>query len=161
MPIIVITPTGSADSTPYVPQTPSLGTYAQFTEDNRGFNVGCNIQPVAPTTSYDPWADRNAATALAAEMDASEFWDNIDIPYSTYFLSDRGSPGHQTPPPSGYGHTTWDQPIQNRELTPKPVPTIQEPITGSSTTHLYPSRYSYWQNIEKQHNPRCSSHRPP
>ncbi len=67
MPIIVITSTGSANSTPYVPWTPSPGTYAQFTEDNRGFDVGCDIRPVTPTTSYDPWADRNAATAPAAE----------------------------------------------------------------------------------------------
>ncbi len=162
MPIILITPTGSADSTPYVPQTPSPGTYTQFTTDTRGFNVGYNTRPIAPTTSHDPWADKSATPPPPAEIAPDKFWDNIDIPYSAYFLSDCGSPDHRTPPPSGYIHAaSWDRPVQNRKLTPEPIPTIQEPVAGPSTTHLHPPRHSYWQNIEEQHSPHHSPRRPP
>ncbi len=157
MPIIVITPTGSADSTPYVPQTPSPGMYAQFTEDNRGFNVGCDIRPVAPTTSYDPWADRNAATAPAAKMDASEFWDNINIPYSAYFPSNHSSPAHQLTKPhhhqamdtllgtspyrTGSSHPSLYQPSRNPSPAPQlpistPLGTAIGRTSRSSITHV-------------------------
>ncbi len=127
-----------------------------------GFDVGHDTRPIAPTTSYDPWGNRNATPPPTAEIGPDEFWDNIDIPYSAYFPSDRGSPGHQTPPPSGYIHAcSWDWPVQNRELTPEPVPTVEEPIASSSTAHLYPPRYSYWQNIQEQQNARRSTNCPP
>ncbi len=59
-PIIILTPT---DSTPYVPWSPSPDTYARFATFIGGFDMGHDIRPIAPTTSHDPWADRNAATA--------------------------------------------------------------------------------------------------
>ncbi len=163
MPIVILSPTSSADSTPYAPRSPSPGTYAQFvTQSGIGFDVGRDIRPIAPITSYDPWADRNTAPAPPAKMDASEFWDNVKIPYSAYFPSDHRSPGHWTLPPAGYRNTaSWDQSIQNWELTPEPVPTVQEPVASSSTTHLYSWRYSYWQNVEEQHTLCRSPHCPP
>ncbi len=123
--------------------------------------MGHDTRPIAPTTSHDPWGDRNTATPPTANIAPDKVWDNIDIPYSAYFSSDHGSPDHQTPPPAGYIHTTsWDWPVQNRELTPEPVPTIEEPVAGSSTAHLYLPGYSYWQNVEEQQNPQCSSNCP-
>ncbi len=68
--------------------------YARFTERTREFDVGCDIRPVAPTTSYNPWSDRNTAPPPPAAIAPDEFWDNVDIPYSAYFPSDRRSPDH-------------------------------------------------------------------
>ncbi len=159
-PVIILTPTGSPDTTPYVPWTPSPGMYTQFAACTRGFDMGRDTRPIAPTTSYDPWGDRNTAPPPPAYIAPNEFWDNIDIPYSTYFPSDCRSPDHQTLPLSGYIHAaSWDRPIQNQELTPEPVSTVEEPVTSSSTAHLHPSRNSYWQNVEEQHS--WSQCRPP
>ncbi len=68
--------------------------YARFAVCTGGFDVGRDTRPIAPTTSYDPWGDRNAAPPPTADIAPDEFWDNIDIPYSAYFPSDRGSPDH-------------------------------------------------------------------
>ncbi len=160
MPVIILTPTGSPNTAPYAPRTPSPSTYAQYANDNWGHNVGHDTRPIAPTTSYDPWAYRDTTTTPSAAIAPDKFWDNVDIPYSAYFPSDRRSPDHRTPPPSSYRNTgLWNQPIQNRELTPEPVPAIEEPVTSSSTAHLHPPRYSYWQNVKNQHSQ--ASHHPP
>ncbi len=58
-PVIPITTTDTPQYTPYVPRTPSPGTYARFAARVRGFEVGRDIRPVAPATNYDTWADRN------------------------------------------------------------------------------------------------------
>ncbi len=55
----VIEPTGTPSYAPYVPRTPSPGTYARFAARVGGFDVGRDIRPVAPTTNYDTWADRH------------------------------------------------------------------------------------------------------
>ncbi len=140
-PIIVLSPTTSPDSPPYVPQTPSRNTHTRFAEFIRGFDVGFDIRPITPTTSHDPWADRNTATAPSAPISPNEFWDNVTIPYSAYFPSDCGSLSHN--PPSEHVHE-WDQPVQNQEYTLEPVQAVQEPVTSSSTAHLYPPRYAVY-----------------
>ncbi len=54
-PVIPITTTDTPQYTPYVPRTPSPGTYARFAARVGGFEVGRDIRPVAPTTNYDTW----------------------------------------------------------------------------------------------------------
>ncbi|PBK85835.1 hypothetical protein ARMGADRAFT_1087102 [Armillaria gallica] len=89
-----------------------------------------------------------------ASIAPDEFWDNVDLPLSAYFPTST-SPRHCTPTPTGARNlTTWDQPIQNRELTPEPV-RVEEPIAGPSTLSV-PARCSDWQNT-----PRRSAYHPP
>ncbi|PBL01532.1 hypothetical protein ARMGADRAFT_1071076 [Armillaria gallica] len=157
-PVITIASTipPSPDYASYVSQTPSPGTSTRFTTCVRGFDMGRDTRSITPTTNYDPWADRYPTSPPAASIASEEFWDNIDIPYSAYFPSGCDSPDHCTPPPTGYNrYRMWDQPIQNQELTPKPVPAAEEPV-ASSSTHLYPTRHSGWQNVRSPHrSPRC------
>ncbi len=84
MPVIIFTPTDSPDSTPYVPRTPSPGTYAHHSTDNWGIHMGCDTRSITPVASYDPWAHRDTATTPPAAIPPNEFWDNVDIPYSAY-----------------------------------------------------------------------------
>ncbi|PBK91281.1 hypothetical protein ARMGADRAFT_1082088 [Armillaria gallica] len=101
----------SPNYVPYVLRTPSPSMYTRFATHVRGFNVGQDNRPVAPTTNYDPWADRYPTPPPAAGIASKEFWDNIDIPYSAYFPSNHDLPDHCTPPPAGYrSNTMWDQP---------------------------------------------------
>ncbi len=154
-PVIPITTTDTPQYTPYVPRTPSPGTYARFAARVGGFEVGRDIRPVAPTTNYDTWADRNPTPPPAAGIASADFWDNVDIPYSAYFPSPRtNSPAHRTPPPGGYAYV-WDQPA-SREQALEPV-RIEAPI-ASTSTHIYPAPRSGWRNIR---SPVRSPHRPP
>ncbi len=162
-PIIVISPTSSTDSLPYAPQSPSPGEYTCYRADRRGFDVGRDIRVTAPLDTRNHSWDVNPPAPLPP-VSPSEFWDNITIPYSAYFPAPPDvSPAHRTPPPAAYWQEwgappVWDQHVQNPEYTPEPVRAVKEPITSSSTAHLYPPRYSYWQNVEGQ----CRSpQRPP
>ncbi len=83
----VIEPTGTPSYAPYVPRTPSPGTYARFAAHVEGFKVGQDIRPVAPATNYDTWANRHPTPPPAAGIASADFWDNVDIPYSAYFPS--------------------------------------------------------------------------
>ncbi len=83
----VIEPTRTPSYAPYVPRTPSPGTYAQFATRVGGFEVGRDIRPIAPTTNYDTWANRHPTPPPAAGIASADFWDNVDIPYSAYFPS--------------------------------------------------------------------------
>ncbi|PBK84206.1 hypothetical protein ARMGADRAFT_1088662 [Armillaria gallica] len=138
----IITITSSLPPSPqyvtYVPQTLSPSMYARFTT----------------STNYNTWADRYPTPPPTAGIASEEFWDNVDIPYSAYFPSDRGLPDHRTPPPSGHRNVRmWDQPIQNWELTPEPVRAIEEPVAGPSmSAHLYPTRRSAsaWERLEQR-----------
>ncbi len=103
--------------------------------------MGHNIRPAAPTTCYDPWANRINATAPSAPISPNKFWDNVTIPYSAYFPSNDSSLGHD---PLTTHAQEWDQPVQNPEYTPEPVQAVEEPVTSSSTTHLYPPRYAVY-----------------
>ncbi len=136
-------------------ELPSPGTYARFAARVGGFEVGRDIRPVAPATNYDTWADRNPTPPPAAGVASSEFWDNVDIPYSAYFPSPRAnSPNHRTPPPGGYAYE-WDQPAP-REQALEPV-RIEAPI-ASTSAHIYPAPRSGWRNVR---SPVRSPHRPP
>ncbi len=53
MPIIILSPTGSANSTPYAPRSPSPGEYARFISNGRGFNMGHDIRPVTPLDMHN------------------------------------------------------------------------------------------------------------
>ncbi len=98
-PIIVLSTTATAEDTPYAPRSPSPGEYAHYRDNGRGFDVGHDIRVTAPPTRDHTW-DANPA-APSAPVSPSEFWDNITIPYSAYFLSPHdGSPEHRTPPPA-------------------------------------------------------------
>ncbi len=148
-PIITLSPTGFTNSTPYAPRSPSPSEYAQYIWEGRGFDVGCDIRPHTPHDDPYNRAWDDDAPPRSAPVSPSEFWNNITIPYSAYFPSNSGSPDHQTPPPAGYKNVRfWDQPVQNQELTPEPIPTIEEPVASSS--RLSPDTASYWQNINKQ-----------
>ncbi len=117
----IIEPTGDPSYAPYIPRTPSPGTYARFAARVGGFNMGRDIRPVAPVTNYDTWADRNPAPPPTAGIVSADFWDNVDIPYSAYFPSPRAnSPNHQTPPPAGYT-ATWEQTRNVVQHTLEPV----------------------------------------
>ncbi len=155
-PIIVLSPTTSAESTSYAPRSPSPSEYTCYISNGRGFDMGHNIRPITPhNDSRDHiWDDApsgdNNAPPPSALISSNEFWDNITILYCTYLPFDCGSPDHRTPPPAGYRNVWfWDQPIQNRELTPKPVQAVEEPVAGPS---------NYWHNINKQClSPPCRS----
>ncbi len=76
-------------------------------------------------------------------------WDNLLIPYSTYFPAGTGSPNHRTPPPDNNRYPSinyWDQPIWDQELPLEPISEIEEPITRPST----PCQ-SAWQHVNEQH----------
>ncbi|PBK82593.1 hypothetical protein ARMGADRAFT_1090171 [Armillaria gallica] len=114
-----------------------------------GFDVGWDTRPIAPSTTYDPWANRDDAPPPPAGIAPDEFWDNVDLPLSTYFPSNYAILSHRTPSPTGARNlTTWDQPIQNPEYTPEPVRTVEEPIAGPSTLAV-PARQSGWQNAPR------------
>ncbi|PBK85844.1 hypothetical protein ARMGADRAFT_1087121 [Armillaria gallica] len=69
-PIVIISPTGSAESALYVPQTLSPGI------------------PIAPSSNHDTWAERDPIQAPPEAADPDqEIWDNLLIPYSAYFPS--------------------------------------------------------------------------
>ncbi|PBK81613.1 hypothetical protein ARMGADRAFT_1091102 [Armillaria gallica] len=117
MPVITISTPEPSNTASYVPRTPSPGTYTRLAARDRGFNVGRDTRPIAPSTPYDPWANRDNAPPPPAGIAHDEFWDNVDLPLSAYF-----PPGPQTPTPTGARNfMMWDQPIQNQELTPEPV----------------------------------------
>ncbi|PBL01846.1 hypothetical protein ARMGADRAFT_1071339 [Armillaria gallica] len=121
---------------------------------------------LSPTNTPSPIYALNPTPSPLAGISSRDFWDNVTIPYSAYFPSPRnGSPDHRTPPPAGYSHYThWDQPVQNRELTPEPVRVkapVEAPIKApiaSTSAHLYPAPCSDWWNIR---SPTRSPHRPP
>ncbi len=138
-PIIIHTSTDppSPNYILYVPRTPSPSTYARFATRVGGFDVGRDIRPITPATNYDTWADRHPTPPPAAGITSSEFWDNIDIPYSAYFPAPRvDSPDHQTPPPAGYARA-WDQTAPYEQLTPEPV-RIEAPVASTSVS-VYPA----------------------
>ncbi|PBK89732.1 hypothetical protein ARMGADRAFT_1083688 [Armillaria gallica] len=111
-----------SNHSPYVSRPPSPSTYTRLAARDGGFDVGCDTRPVIPSTTYDPWAYRDNAPPPPAGIAPDEFWDNVDLPLSTYFPSNYIVPSHRTPSPTRARNlTTWDQPIQNPEWTPKPV----------------------------------------
>ncbi len=153
-PVIPNPTTETPRYTPYVPRTPSPGTYARFAARVGGFEVGRDIRPVAPATNYDTWAGRDRTPPPAAGVASEEFWDNVDIPYSAYFPAPRAnSPAHRTPPPAGYAYE-WDQPARQQALEPI---RIEAPI-ASTSAHIYPAPRSGWRNVR---SPARSPHRPP
>ncbi|PBK97145.1 hypothetical protein ARMGADRAFT_1026735 [Armillaria gallica] len=122
----------SSDHSPYVSRPPSPNTYTRLGARDGGFGVSRVTRPIAPSTAYDPWANRDNAPPPPASIAPSEFWDNIDLPLSAYFTADT-SPRYHTPSPTGARNfTTWNQPIQVPEYTPQPVQD-KEPIAGPST----------------------------
>ncbi len=147
MPVIVLSSTAS--STPYVVQSPSPSD-SDIAEHWVRFKLGHHSRPITPgglASNYfgDTWIPTTAPPTL---FDPDDLWDNLTIPYSAYFPMRTGSSDYRTPPPDAANYPSinyWDQPIQNRELTPKPVPAIEEPIAGPSQPHR-----SAWQNCDKQ-----------
>ncbi len=92
-PIIILSPTTSTEDPPYAPRSPSPGDYTHYRENGQGFDMGHDIRVTAPPSRDHTW-DANPA-APSAPVSPSEFWDNITIPYSTYFAAPRnGSPDH-------------------------------------------------------------------
>ncbi len=157
-PVIVVSPTTSADDHPYAPQSPSPGEYAHYRENGRGFDVGRNIRVTAPLTRDHTWdAD---PPAPSAPVSPSEFWDNITIPLSAYIPNPRdGSPEHRTPPPvSPYTQhrgapNVWDRPATTWQPALEPV-SIEEPVASGSTLPV-PSNSSYWSNVIEQRELMC------
>ncbi len=149
MPVIPIATAETPQYTPYVPRTPSPGTYARFAARVGGFEVGRDIRPVAPATNYDVWADRNPTPPPATGIASSEFWDNVDIPYSAYFPSPRAnSPNHRTPPPEALpmigtspypGKSKHSSLYESRHPSPAPLPTSTPHHEAVGETSDHPS----------------------
>ncbi|PBK90553.1 hypothetical protein ARMGADRAFT_1082812 [Armillaria gallica] len=73
--LYIVTPANSPTPTTHVPRTPSPGTYSR-TSARGGFFVGRDTRSLAPSTSHDPWAERNPAPAPIAPADAyQDYWD--------------------------------------------------------------------------------------
>ncbi len=155
-PIIVISPTTSAGSLPYVPQSLSPGEYARYREDGRGFDVGRDIRVTTPPTRDHTW-DADPATP-SAPVSPSEFWDNITIPLSAYLPAPRdGSPEHRTPPPLSTftqhrgASNVWDRPVTTWKPALEPVQD-EQPVASGSTLPV-PNDSSYWSNVIEQRAP--------
>ncbi len=157
MPIVVVSPTISAEDPPYAPRSPSPGEYTHYRENGRGFDVGRDIRVTAPPNHDHTW-DANPP-APSAPVSPSEFWDNITIPYSAYFPAPRdGSPEHRTLPQPQPTRSTEEHPMsginlprsisthsslyqQSRNLSPAPQPSqLPRATTGrmsSSSVHRF------------------------
>ncbi len=149
MPFIILSSTTSC--TPYIVRSPSPWDKDDLANHQVRFQLGHHSRPVTPrgVTSNcfgDTWVPTAAPTTL---FDPGDLWDNLLIPYSTYFPTGTGSPDHRTPPPVDNRYSSdnyWDQPIQNQELPLEPIPGIEEPIARPSS----PCR-SVWQDVDEQH----------
>ncbi len=157
-PIIVISPSTTAENSPNVLRSPTPGEYAYYWDNGRGFDMGCDIRVTAPPTCDHTW-DANPP-APSAPVSPSEFWDNVTIPLSAYLPAPHdGSPEHRTPPPhSAYQQhrgalPVWDQPVQTYEHPLEPLPSVEEPVASGSTLPE-PNDSSYWSNVFKQRPPR-------
>ncbi len=155
MPVIIISPTTTTEDSLYAPRSLSPGEYTHYWDNGRGFDVGHDIRVTAPPTCDHTW-DANPA-APSAPVSPSEFWDNITIPYSTYFPAPRdGSPEHRTPPPAsaytqhrGVPHV-WDQPVRPpsrhsslyRSRNPSPVAQPSQFQTTAATGRMSSSSVS-------------------
>ncbi len=117
--------------------------------------MGHDTRTITPHDTRDHTWDDNPP-APSALVSPSEFWDNITIPYSTYFPAPHdGLPDHQTPPPAAYAPErgappVWDQPVQNQEYSLEPVRTVEEPIAGPSTAPQCPPRSRNKQSVGQQ-----------
>ncbi len=155
-PVIIISPTTSADDHPHTPRSPSPGEYTHYRENSRGFNMGRDIRVTTPLTRDHTW-DANPP-APSAPVSPSEFWDNITIPLSAYLPAPcDGSPEHRTPPPvSAYTQhrgapDVWDRPVTTWQPALEPVQD-DEPVASGSTLPV-PNDSSYWSNVIEQHEP--------
>ncbi|PBK80944.1 hypothetical protein ARMGADRAFT_1091699 [Armillaria gallica] len=105
--------------------------------------MGWDTRPIAPSTAYDPWANRDDASPPPAGIAPDKFWDNVDLPLSAYFAADT-LPRHCTPSLIGARNLTmWDQPVQVPEYALQPVQEVEEPVAGPSTLAI-PTRHSGW-----------------
>ncbi|PBK94601.1 hypothetical protein ARMGADRAFT_1078489 [Armillaria gallica] len=136
---IILSITSSSSSTPYVIQSPSPLSEDVITEHHIQYELGAS-HPNHPITLYYGYTTSNKyartpAVPSPTSLDPSDLWDNITIPYSAYFPTGTDSPDHRTPLPDSAEYPSiiqWDQPIQNQELTPEPIPVIMEPVAGPS-----------------------------
>ncbi len=63
-PIIVVSPTTSAEDPPYAPRSPSPGKYAHYRDNGMGFDVGHDIRTVTPLNTHDHTWDEHPQPQL-------------------------------------------------------------------------------------------------
>ncbi len=146
MPFIILSTTISSDSTPYVVWSPFPISDDAQAEHQVWFYLGHHSRPITPGGSADNHFEDTWVPVVSppTPIDPGDLWDNLTIPYSAYFSH------HETPPhiSNDYANTYyWDQPVQNPELTPEPVPVVTiKPIAESSWN--IPST---WREIDEWH----------
>ncbi len=143
-PIIILSTTSSSSSIPYIIQSPSLLSKDNLTEQRIRYKLGASHPNCPITPHYGYITPRHAgvyAVPAPTPFDPGNLWDNLLIPYSTYFPAGNGSPNHRTPPPKSTNYPSivhWDQlVVQDRKPTPE-----QEPVAELS-------HWSTWQEIDE------------
>ncbi|PBK82673.1 hypothetical protein ARMGADRAFT_1038456 [Armillaria gallica] len=111
----------------------------QITEIRAQHELGASLpnSPIVPIPSHinsnrDIWSSTRAPMPFNPDdlwCPPSDLWDNLTIPYSAYFPNRCPTAGIND---NYSSHVHWDKPVQNHELTPEPVLTIEEPIAGPS-----------------------------
>ncbi len=118
----------------YVVQTPIPLSGDDLEKQLTQFQLGSSYFSRPPTPQYyagciNHNGDPRAPAAPPMPFNPDEFWDNLTILISTYFLPGRYKtlPTDYPIPKNYLSIIHWDQPVQNYKLMPEP-----EPVTGPS-----------------------------